>query len=179
MATAPMQPQSGQPGPTGTPAPLQGSIPVSSVVAAASGIAPVRQVSPVSSGSPESGPARSIPAESNTPAPEYGYEVIKQIEKAAEVERPEVKEPRPVVPQPAPQPVTELPGADAPKSALPPEKPTLALPKYLGHKIPEELTQNLDAVSSEKGKGDPNLARTAIYFFLDRLLRKQAGQPAK
>jgi len=174
MATGAAQPVPVQLDPT----PIQGSsIPVSSVVAAAAQAIPIQPSQISVSGSPESAPAQPAQQES-VKAPEYGFEEAKRIEQAVEnANRPEIKEPKPPVAQQQ-QVVTDNKITE-PQKDVTPSKPVLSLPKYLGHKVPEELTNDLESVGSKKGTGDPNLARTAIYFFLDRMLKRRASQLAK
>jgi len=161
------------------PTPIQGSsIPVSSVVAAAAQATPFQPGQISVSGSPESAPAQLSAQQESAKAPEYGFEEAKRIEQAVEqAGKLEIKEPKPPVPQQQ-QTATDNKPAETQKDVTP-GKPVLSMPKYLGHRIPEELTNSLESVGSKKGTGDPNLARTAIYFLLDRMLKRQASQLAK
>ena len=117
--------------------------------------------------SPEVGPISTQSQEGQALPPEYGYDIIKKIETRAEqIERKEAKpQPQPGIPQ-------------APKSVAQPQQPPVSAQpqlsplKLFGYKISPLITNNYQLISSQKGKGDPNTARTWIYILLDRLLKK-------
>ena len=123
------------------------------------------QIRPESQVSPEVGPASAQSREGQTLTPEYGYDIIKKIETQAEqIERKEAK-PQPQPPQ-APKPLARP--QQLPAAAQPQPSPL----KLFGYKISPLITNNYQLISSQKGKGDPNAARTWIYVLLDRLLKK-------
>lgn len=130
---------------------------------------PAQQPVSVSTGSPESAPVPVAPEQSNQSV-EYGYEKLKQLERASEnLQQIENKETR--NPQNDDQ-KTEKP--QVPVTQLPPAKPQG--PKIFGYHIPQSITTNISAIRQRKGTGDPQDATTWIYVLLDKLLKRQTYQ---
>lgn len=130
---------------------------------------PVQQPISVSTGSPESAPIPVAPEQSNQSV-EYGYEKLKQIEKASEnLQQIENKETR--NPQNDDQ---QLEKHQIPVTQLPPAK--TEGPKIFGYHIPQSITTNINAIRERKGTGDPREATTWIYVLLDKLLKRQTYQ---
>ncbi|MFQ5493130.1 MAG: hypothetical protein ACE5DX_03165 [Candidatus Dojkabacteria bacterium] len=119
------------------------------------------------SASPEGAPVPVNVEASPASNPEYGGEAIRRIEQQPQVETgAERKEAKP---QPQQQPVQPQQ-----KAKTPPKPPGAKTPKLFGYKVPQQIAMNLRKVSDLKGKGDPGDARTWMYVFLDRLIRKQS-----
>lgn len=126
--------------------------------------------------SPESGPVI-IENKPDTAAVEAQTEALRPVENKVEfspenVENIEKKEAKPLVsdtPQVAPT-VNATQPAPAQKEEVVEEK-KLELPPFKGYEIPEEMI-NLEQIAANKDKKDKNLADTAIWLFLDRLLKK-------
>lgn len=116
-----------------------------------------------STGVPEA-PAQSQ-AETAPQAPEYGNEAIRRIEQQAQ---PEQRAERQETPRP---PVAQPQKRSQPK---PQKAETAPAPKFYGYSIPPQLASNITMIKQNQGKGDPGNARTWLYVFLDRLLKKQS-----
>lgn len=114
-------------------------------------------------GSPESAPVP-LNVESPVAQPEYGNEALKRIEQQPEsIEAAERKDVR----QPSQQPQQNKPVVQ------PAKLPAITPPKFFGYNVPPKIASNYALIRSQKGKGDPEQARTWLYVFLDRLLKKQ------
>jgi hypothetical protein len=131
--------------------------------------------------SPETGPvAVDAKPEATTEKPvEYGSEALETLEKEHKVESAERKEntaPEGVTGQT--QPVGKKITTDdkekekKPDGTVKTEKEVPVL-KYDGFRIDPEIVDP-EKIKKEKGKGDSGSALTAIYLFLDKLLRKQS-----
>ena len=110
------------------------------------------------------------PAES-APAPvEYGYEQIKNIERAAEqapsAESGERQKPAPQQSQPAPKP--------KPKAQPKPIRSEVEPPKVFGYKFSSSLVANPKELY-KKG-GDPGKAETWVKVLLQRLYKREASK---
>lgn len=130
---------------------------------------PAQQPVSVSTGSPESAPIPVAPEQSNQSV-EYGYEKLKQLERASEnLQQIENKETR--NPQNDDQ---QAEKAKMPVAQIPSAKPQG--PKIFGYHIPQAITTNITAIRERKGTGNPDDARTWIYVLLDKLLKRQTYQ---
>ncbi|KXK26764.1 MAG: hypothetical protein TR69_WS6001000785 [candidate division WS6 bacterium OLB20] len=120
-------------------------------------------------GSPETGPVRieSSPNAAPERSIEYGNEAIRRIEQQPQPERAaEQQEQRPQPPQ-QPQAPKPQPKPAQPKGPEP--------PSFYGYKIPLQIATNPKLIAEQKEKGgDTGEARTWVYMFLDRLLKKQS-----
>lgn len=109
------------------------------------------------------------PLVENAPlAPEH-EKVQESLEKA------DIKEPK--SPQP-PQQVSIIPQAQVQpeenkEDVEKPLKPAFE-PRIIGHKIERAIIEDEAGMQESLKKGDPSLARTGIYFLLDRLRKKIA-----
>ncbi len=127
--------------------------------------------------SPESAPIV-IENKSDSAATESQAETLKPVEGNIEhalesLERAERKEVKPIatdVPQDLPT-ATVNPTQPAQTTAVVTENKKLDLPPFKGYEIAEEML-DLDLIAANKGKKEKNLADTAIWLFLDRLLKK-------
>jgi hypothetical protein len=131
-------------------------------------------------GSPESGPIKINATETNSGTPEYGYDAIKLIEQKAEQEAlanetAEKKESKSPIPSKIPQDDQQKKLAEEKKELPAPEVVKAEFPKFQGHKVPEEIIADPEKIKAEVGKGDANKSQTAVYIFLDRLLKKQSA----
>ncbi len=132
------------------------------------------------SASPESGPIKINTSESKSGSQEYGYDAIQLIEQKAEQEAlaketAEKKESKSPLPGKNPQDDNKK---DDDKKQLPAQsvnQPVNDFPRFQGHKVSESITKDVETIKSEVGKGNPNKAQTAVYIFLDRLLKKQSA----
>lgn len=130
---------------------------------------PAQQPTSVSTGSLESAPVTVAPEQSNQNV-EYGYEKLKQIERASEnlqqIENKEIRNPQNVDQQSEKRQVPVL--------QTPVTKPQG--PKIFGYHIPQSITTNITAIRDRKGTGNPQDATTWIYVLLDKLLKRQTYQ---
>jgi len=129
--------------------------------------------------SSESGPIIIKSSEASSGTQEYGYDGLKQLEQKAEQEvqnseTAERKEGKSPIPGKNPQ--DNQKSDDTKKISVPvDEKPVSDFPKFQGHKISEATIADTEHIKNEAGKGNANKSQTAIYIFLDRLLKKQSA----
>lgn len=121
-------------------------------------------------GSPETGPIQIESSPNSAPerSTEYGHEAIRRIEQQPQPEKAAEQmeqraQPRPQQPQ-------------APAQKPKPKKTGPEPPSFYGYKVPLNISTNSKLIAEKKGTGDTSDARTWVYMFLDRLLKKQTQQ---
>jgi hypothetical protein len=104
---------------------------------------------------------------------EGNKELLKEPEAEINPEQAEKKETVSQV-SPQPQPSNVKASLKDAKQKIAPLQKEVPVLKFDGFKIGDEILSNPEEIQQKKGKGDTGLAITAIYLFLDRLLRKQS-----
>lgn len=135
------------------------------------------------SGSPESGPIiidNKVEQKVDTPniekPVEYGNQLIEKIESQEKLRAEKndaVKENSDATPAVNTTPLV----AQQEVKPLVVEEPKVKnsdVIKYSGYPIEEQVINNTEEIKNNKGKGDPGIGATAIWIFLDRLLRSRA-----